>query len=59
MQAGRDLALLKDNADYVIHAMFESAAAFEPFSVHNAYMAIICPALGHYMASYGTAQFES
>ncbi|MDB5395331.1 MAG: hypothetical protein JWM91_2837 [Rhodospirillales bacterium] len=31
MQAGRDLALLKDNADYALYALFESAAAFEPF----------------------------
>jgi heme-degrading monooxygenase HmoA len=59
MQAGRDLALLEGNADYAIYATFESTAAFEAYSVHDAHMEIIYPALGRYMASYSTAQFES
>jgi heme-degrading monooxygenase HmoA len=59
MQVGRDLGLLDGNADYAIYATFETTAAFEAYSVHDAHMEIIYPALGPYMASYETAQFES
>jgi hypothetical protein len=58
LKAGRDLGLLDGNADYAVYATFETTAAFEAYSVHDAHMEIIYPALGPYMASYETAQFE-
>lgn len=58
MQVGRDLALLEGNADYAILATFESKDAFTAYSVHDAHMEIVYPALGHHMASYSTAQFQ-
>ena len=58
MQVGRDLGLLDGNADYAILATFESTAAFEAYSVHDAHIEVIYPVLGRFMASYTTAQFE-
>lgn len=57
LQSGRDLALLDGNADYAILALFESAAAFQAYSVHPAHAQIIFPVLGAHMQSYKTAQF--
>ena len=58
MKVGRDLAMLDGNAHYGIYATFESRAAFQAYSTHQAHMDIIFPALGHHMAGYSTAQFE-
>ncbi len=58
LKVGRDLALLNGNADLAIYATFASKAAFAAYSVHPAHAEIIYPALGQYMASYTTAQFE-
>jgi heme-degrading monooxygenase HmoA len=58
MQVGRDLGLLEGNADYAILATFQSEEAFTVYSTHAAHMEVIYPALGHYMASYSTAQFS-
>jgi len=58
MKVGRDLALLDGNAHYGIYAVFESEDAFKNYSTHAAHGEIIFPALGHYMASYSTAQFR-
>ena len=58
MKVGRDAGLLEGNADYAILATFESKEAFVNYSTHDAHMEVIYPALGQYMASYTTAQFE-
>ena len=58
IQVGRDAGLLEGNADYCIQATFESREAFKNYSTHEAHGTVIYPALGHFMASYSTAQFE-
>jgi hypothetical protein len=59
LRVGRDLALLQGNADYAIVAEFDSAEAFQAYSVHRAHTDIIYPVMGPHMASYATAQFAS
>ena len=59
MKVGRDLGLLDGNAHYGILATFESKDAFRTYSVHPAHGEVIFPVLGHHMASYSTAQFDS
>jgi heme-degrading monooxygenase HmoA len=59
MQVGRDAGLLDGNADYCIQATFESREAFVNYSTHEAHGTVIYPVLGHFMASYTTAQFEA
>lgn len=58
MKVGRDAGLLEGNADYCIQATFASKEAFVNYSTHEAHGTVIYPALGHFMASYSTAQFE-
>jgi hypothetical protein len=59
MKVGRDAGLLPGNADLAILATFESVEAFKNYSNHNAQGTVVYPVLGHFMASYSTAQFEA
>jgi hypothetical protein len=59
MMVGRDMGLLPGNADLAILATFETIEAFKNYSTHNAHGTVIYPVLGHFMASYSTAQFEA
>ncbi|MDB5395078.1 MAG: Dabb family protein [Rhodospirillales bacterium] len=58
LKVGRELDL-EGNAHYAVVAAFNSEDAFKAYSVHDAHMNVIYPALGHYMATYSTAQFKT
>jgi hypothetical protein len=59
LKVGRDAGLLPGNADLAILATFENVDAFKNYATHNTQGTVIYPVLGHFMASFSTAQFEA